>query len=401
MGQVYLATHEMLGIQRVIKVIHETHQGDNLARKRFEREAMALAHLEHRGVVRLVDFGKLENGWPWLCMEHVDGPSLDAYLQQVGTVSVRDACVVLHQVALALAHAHAEGIVHRDLKPANLVLPGGQLSRVKIIDFGLARMLSGEMLTKLTRKHEVMGSPDYMAPEQAEGLSDQSPAVDVYALAGIAYELLSGTPVFSEDHVLKLIFAHANEMPQRLSRRLSGISADLDDLLFRSLSKSPADRPDADELADFFGKGIASSLERNRDSKSKTRIGAPAPLSPAPLHNLLRRVGLQTDISDSIRNQAICVVLEIADHSLDLKERAQALRELDESIDAIGLDLALLDPGAADYRPLQDRHLERQSQRDELVEELSTEVYKRRSNSQQLAPILYSELESLLRRLQS
>jgi len=248
MGDVYLARHVKLGVQRAIKVICSNQRFDPKVAARFEREARVLARLQHNSIVQIVELGRLEEGWPYFVMEYVEGPSLDQMLESRGMMRVADALLVLAQIANALAYAHAEGIVHRDLKPANVLLRNGDLQQVKIIDFGLAHIID-EDIVRLTARGQLIGSPAYMAPEQARGVLEITPAADVYALAGVAYLLLSGDPPFTIRRPVELICAHATKMPPRLSERLADLPMMLDDLLFACLSKEPELRPPAGKLA--------------------------------------------------------------------------------------------------------------------------------------------------------
>jgi tRNA A-37 threonylcarbamoyl transferase component Bud32 len=286
MGEVYLARHQSLGVERAIKVIHDDHRSDDKARKRFAREADALSQLQHHNVVQIIDYGEVENGWPFLCMEYVAGRDLEAAVRDGGPLALADALVVLGQVAAALAYAHARGIVHRDLKPANAILRHGDPRQLKLIDFGLVRMISRAMMTRLTAEQQMVGSPVYMAPEQADGSIELTGAADVYAIAGIAYYLLSGQPVFPDRPLLSLIYAHAQESPERLSQRLPHLELPklLDELLAASLAKKAADRPTADELAAHFDRMAVSAADdpraRQRIAMDQT-LAAPGAAPPA------------------------------------------------------------------------------------------------------------------------
>src|SRR5688572_25008247 len=186
MGEVYLARHMRLGVLRAIKVIRDNQREDANAAERFSQEAQVLSRLQHNSIVQIIEFGELDNGWPFLAMEYVEGPNLDQLVEGLGPLGLADALLVLEQIASALDYAHRQNVVHRDLKPANVLLRGGDVRQVKVIDFGLARTLS-DARARLTAQGQMVGSPLYMAPEQAEGSLDASSAVDSYALAGVAY----------------------------------------------------------------------------------------------------------------------------------------------------------------------------------------------------------------------
>lgn len=253
MGEVYLARHQTLGVARAIKVIRTDLRGRDKARERFTREAQVLARLQHNSIVQIIELGSLANGWPFLAMEYIDGPSLDD-LAEHAPLSIPNALVVLEQMALALRHAHASNVIHRDLKPSNVLVRHGDLQQVKIIDFGLARILDGDGGgERLTADGMTIGAPAYMAPELAEGVRDVTAATDIYSLACIAYRLISQKPPFLDRKRLALMAAHVHEMPPRLSQRAAGVPVFLDDLLVRCLAKDPALRPAADEVAAKIG----------------------------------------------------------------------------------------------------------------------------------------------------
>jgi serine/threonine protein kinase len=251
MGEVYLGKHQTLGVTRAIKVIRTNHRGGDKWLERFNREARILARLQHNNIVQIIEFGSLANGRPFLAMEYIDGPTLEDMVQH-GSLQVASALIVLEQMALALHHAHSNSVIHRDLKPSNILVRAGDVRQVKIIDFGLARILDSEG-ERLTGDDMMIGSRAYMAPEQAEGAHDVTPASDVYALAAIAYEIVSGTPPFVHKKAVRLMAAHVNDVPPKLSERCPEIPAVVDELLYRCLAKDPAKRPTADEIARTLG----------------------------------------------------------------------------------------------------------------------------------------------------
>lgn len=246
MGEVYIARHQQLGTLRALKVIHDDIKSNPSIAKRFKREAMVLGRLQHPNIVSVIEYGQLDNGWPFLLLEYVDGSDLHRMLEH-GAMSVVPAVELLLQLARVLTYAHGQGVVHRDLKPANVLVRAGDHRQPKVIDFGLAKLVSAEMLTRLTAAQQIMGSPHYMAPEQAFGAVDIGPPADVYALAGIAYQALSGQPVFGDRPMLALICAQMRETPARLSTRV-GVPRRLDDLLYHCLAKDPAHRPTTTQL---------------------------------------------------------------------------------------------------------------------------------------------------------
>jgi len=341
MGEVYLARHERLGIQRAIKVISSTERADPIAKERFRREAQVLARLQHNAIVQLVEFGELEDsGWLYLVMEYVEGPNLQQAINSRGAMRLPDALVALEQIASALAHAHGAGIIHRDLKPANVLLRGGDVRQVKVIDFGLARMATAEDATRLTAKGQMLGSAQFMAPEQCLGQEITS-AADVYALAGLAYTLLSGAAVFTHSRLTRLIAAHSHEQPPRLSTRCT-VPSLLDDLLLACLAKEPRMRPSAAEVTNHL-----SRLARNTATTEDETLD-----DDTELVELARMVDNPppdggSGASARLVSQAIAVVSELAvalsSHDPELAELNQTLLHTRSAIDTLEAELAELD----------------------------------------------------------
>jgi serine/threonine protein kinase len=276
MGEVYLARHLALGMVRAVKVIRADLRERDRSRERFAREAQVLARLQHNSIVQIIEFGSLANGWPFLAMEYIDGPNLDQVVDRA-PLPLPHALVVLEQLVLALHYAHSLGVIHRDLKPSNVLVRSGDLRQAKIIDFGLARLIDEDTAKRLTADGQMIGSPAYMAPEQVDGERDVTAAVDIYALAGIAYTLLSGRPPFVSRTSMDLMNAHVKTAPPRLAERCSDIPDFLDSLLYACLAKDPAHRPRGDELASHLGR-LARGIELGaRDGAAAPRAEVIAP----------------------------------------------------------------------------------------------------------------------------
>ncbi|MBI4955559.1 MAG: serine/threonine protein kinase [Myxococcales bacterium] len=202
MGVVVAATHEMLGELVAIKFLKTTDNEDRI--RRFVREARAAAKIRSEHVARVYDVGQLDDGMPYLVMEHLDGEDLSQRLKRAGPLPIEEAVEYTLQACEAIATAHALGIVHRDLKPSNLFLanrPDGTAS-VKVIDFGISKILSDEPTEDedpgggITKSATLLGSPLYMSPEQMVSARDVDARCDVWALGGILYALVTGKPPF-------------------------------------------------------------------------------------------------------------------------------------------------------------------------------------------------------------
>jgi hypothetical protein len=258
MADVWRATDTKLARTVAVKVIHATVAQDPQFAERFLREARVVASLEHPNILPVYDFGD-EGGIPFLVMPHLAGGTLRDRLRG-SPAPLAVAASWVRQLADALDAAHAAGILHRDVKPANVLL--GRDDRLFLADFGIAKMV--ETMTGLTATGVVVGTPVYMAPEQAQG-QPASPATDRYALAVVAYEILAGRPPFEGDNPLSLMHQHVSTPAPALSTKVGGLPAGLDAVLCRALSKDPAERPPtcralADAVYAFVPTGVLPAL---------------------------------------------------------------------------------------------------------------------------------------------
>jgi serine/threonine protein kinase len=249
MGAVYAARQLQLDRAVAIKVLRAELVADSSAVARFSREARASARLEHAHAVRVYDFGTLEGGSAYIVMELLEGQSLRAMMRRSRLLPVDAILQVMWQAASAVAAAHALGVVHRDLKPENVIVrlaDDGALT-VKVLDFGLAKLLSGES-TQLTHPAEVIGTPKYMAPEQfGEGKTDER--LDVYALGVILYELLAGRPPF-DGTFGEIVGKHLYAEPPTFASLGLEVPEAVERVVRRALAKDPKERtPSAADLA--------------------------------------------------------------------------------------------------------------------------------------------------------
>ena len=253
MGAVYLAEHVLMRKRLAVKVLHAemTRMPEMVAR--FEREAMAAAHIEHPNVAAATDFGKLENGAFFLVLEYVEGTSLRDVIER-GPMEPRRALHIAHQIASALARATALGIVHRDLKPENVMLVhrGGDPDFVKVLDFGIAKVPVGELTNRgndtesgqvLTQLGMVYGTPEYMAPEQALGQAVDARA-DLYALGVILFEMLTGVRPFDAESKVALLGMKVTSDPPSLASKNAAVRvpAGVEAIVRRLLDKEAKSR---------------------------------------------------------------------------------------------------------------------------------------------------------------
>lgn len=262
MGTVWRA-RDLSGGRAAVKVLHELLRGE-LAKERFAREASVLEALQHPGIVRWLAHGENERGEPWLAMEWLEGEDLAARLERAPLTAAESVALVV-RVAEALALAHAAGVVHRDVKPSNVFLVDRDLARPKLLDFGVAR--HGASARPLTRTGAVMGTPGYMAPEQARGDRDVDVRADVFSLGCVLFECLTGCPPFVGEHPVAVLAKILLEDAPRPSE-LVELPPALDDFCLRTLAKDPADRPaDAGQLAEEL-RALAPLGEARRKARS-------------------------------------------------------------------------------------------------------------------------------------
>ncbi len=280
MAEVWRATDEKLDRAVAVKVILAAHARDPHFRERFEREAKLVASLDHPNVLPVYDYGD-EEGVPWLVMPFLDGGTLRDRMAE-GPVPFARAVSWVRQLGGALDAAHAAGILHRDVKPANVLVRRD--GRLALADFGIAKML--EVTTGLTATGMVVGTPVYMAPEQAQG-KPATPASDRYALAVLAYELLSGRPPFDGESALALMHQHVTSPAPPLSSSVLGLPAGLDPVFERALSKDPERRPRscrelADALVAFVPTGADLDAEAPTSPWSAADRTSPTVYEPTP-----------------------------------------------------------------------------------------------------------------------
>jgi serine/threonine-protein kinase len=251
MGEVYLAEHRLLKRPCAVKLIRPERAGDPQTLARFEREVRATAKLTHPNVVEVYDYGRTEDGTLYYVMEYLDGVSLEDLVTWFGPLPAGRALHVLRQLAGALREAHGEGLVHRDVKPSNVLLcrKGGLCDVAKLLDFGLVQTAAAAGPDRLTLAGGIVGTPAYMAPEQATRPDAVDARSDTYALGGVLHFMLTGRPPFLGETVLDLLMAHRQQAVRPLAETGYAVPAELEAVLRKCLAKDPAERfADAAEL---------------------------------------------------------------------------------------------------------------------------------------------------------
>ena len=242
MGAVYLAENLDLGRRVAIKVLHARIGRDPAAVQRFRQEARASAAVGHPGVIDVLDLGETDAGEPFIVMERLEGETLAARLDRRGSLPVAEAVAVLVEALDAIAAAHGCGVIHRDLKPENLFLLWKPRWGVKVLDFGLSRMLEREDL-RITASNTVMGSVLYMPPEQARDARAAGVPADLYALGAVLYHALGGRPPFVGDTYAEVLSRVLTDEPVAIDRLCPGLPAELAALVMALLVKEPTARP--------------------------------------------------------------------------------------------------------------------------------------------------------------
>src|ERR1700688_3433685 len=271
MGLVFRAYHVQLERTGAVKVLQGLAPGPD-ATARFRHEAQAIAQMRHPNIVNVYDFGE-HDGVPYMIIEYVPGGSLATRLSR-GPLDTPTALKYLRGIAAGLDHAHGLGIVHRDVKPANVLLEKDDTP--VLADFGLAKLLQGSSLKSMTGV--TTGTPAYMAPEQVTG-TKVGPAADRYALATIAYEMLTGEIPFAGEGLMELLYAHVHREPVPPSTRNHSLGPRVDAVIMRGLAKDPAARW---ESGTAMVDALSAALTRRPEpAVARTVVMTPGPPPPA------------------------------------------------------------------------------------------------------------------------
>ena len=288
MSSVYLAENPTLKKQVAIKILPLKRVDQSSFLARFEREARTAFQLSHQNIARAFDLEQA-GGIHFIVMEHVDGVDLHARVKQEGPLDLREAVDSVRQAALGLHYAHEEGLVHRDIKPANLMLD--RKGNIKILDLGLALADDDDRAASLTREHDekVLGTADYLAPEQATDSHVADRRSDIYALGCTLFYLLVGRAPFAKGKVAERIRAHIKEPPPNILDERPDVPPPIAELYFRMMEKHPDARPQtAQEVADALGVWLKATTGAPAGPAAPPRRGPPrraggTALAPAPV----------------------------------------------------------------------------------------------------------------------
>jgi serine/threonine-protein kinase len=279
MGKVYRATDQRSGLEVALKVIRPNLLSNHVVRRRYEREVLAAGRLRHPNIVGVTDAGEYD-GRVFMAMEFVDGIDLARLVREHGLLPVPEACEYVRQAALGLQHAHDQGFVHRDIKPSNVVVSGERHvpdatdpAVAKILDMGLVKAVGledGEGGTDLTRAGTVVGTPDYMAPEQAKNSRTADNRADLYGLGCAFYFLLTGRPPFPDGSPIEKILRHQTDPPPPLQAIRPDVPDTLAQIVSRLMAKDPAERFQS-------ARELAEALEPLTQYEDPTLIVTPRP----------------------------------------------------------------------------------------------------------------------------
>jgi serine/threonine-protein kinase len=266
MGRVYKAMHQTMNRVVALKVLAPQMVNTARAHQLFLREVRAAAQLSHPNIVMAFDANQTE-GRHYLAMEYVDGPNLERYVKKHGSLPVGLACEIIFQAANGLHYAFEKGMVHRDIKPANLLLhqePGTETIQVKILDFGLARLQhaeKGTMSTIVAKENTVMGTPDFLSPEQSKNLHEVDIRSDLYSLGCTFYYLLNGTVPYPGGQTVDKLIRHHSEPARPIEELRPDVPKKIANILRKLMAKKAEDRfQTPDELMDALAPHAAPSV---------------------------------------------------------------------------------------------------------------------------------------------
>ncbi|MBS2006865.1 MAG: serine/threonine protein kinase [Cyanobacteria bacterium SZAS TMP-1] len=262
MGVVYKAIQESTGREMAVKLLHHFLGTNSDSVKRFHREARAVSRLSHPNIIRLYDFGVMDEGQPYIVTELLKGVTLSDVLRRRGYLTLKQALPLMDQVCAAIGEAHRSRVIHRDLKPENIVLEDVDLdgdleaedlikkNAIRVLDFGVAKMWSdsGASSASLTLEGKVCGSPAYMSPEQCRGV-DVDYRTDIYSMGVVFFETLTGKRPFSADDLMALMLMHVNNKAPSLGSVQPEVtfSPELNDVIMKAMAKNPNERQQSAE----------------------------------------------------------------------------------------------------------------------------------------------------------
>ncbi len=301
MAQVFKAWHTGLHRFEALKLLPPHLAHDRNFVERFITEARTAARLRHPHIATIYTVSEPDAPQPFFTMELIEGRDLSDLLARQGRLSLRECLPILRQMAEALDYAHGQGVVHRDVKPANALLHTGEHgdAQIKLVDFGIARAQQDASGTRLTKAGMIVGTPEYMSPEQAEGKATIDYHTDIYSFGVVAYEMLCGQPPFQGGagvSAISIIMNHLRDLPAPPSSHVHDLPAGVDAAILAALAKTPAERF---ACCAAFVDALAAALPRPR----------PIPAASLPEPVAVRSTPLAPRASKTPALVALCFVL--------------------------------------------------------------------------------------------
>jgi serine/threonine-protein kinase len=329
MGTVYRATHVLMDKRVAIKVLHPSLAADDKIVARFSREARAASRISHPHALNVTDFGESESGVVFLVMEFLDGRTLKEVIHSDGPMPLSRAVEIIKQVSGALDAAHAEGVVHRDLKSDNIMLVEGANGSdwAKVLDFGIAKIkeTAGHTDPGLTAPNLIIGTPQYMSPEQCSQASAIDARSDIYSLGIIIYELLTGHVPFTGDSPTAIMMKHLQEPPPSVMEERDDLPPQVGMVITSALAKRPEDRfQSAGELSE----ALAAA------AKGQMPARALSATNPASSSSETNRIVVPTDSNEAPRNTREneldeATVISARPAAIDYETRGAATRPIE------------------------------------------------------------------------
>ena len=283
---------------KVIRIDNLPRNAEERALKRFEREAKAVARLNHPNIVKVTDYGE-EDGKPYLVMPYLPGGTLKEMIKERGQIPWQEAARILIPIAEALAYAHSQGVIHRDIKPSNILLT--QSGQPMLTDFGVAKVIEEDATQDITGTSATVGTPEYMAPEQITSKTVDARA-DLYSLGVVFYEMVTGRKPFEADTPLAVMIMHSRDPLPRPSQFMKDLPTTVEQFLFKALTKKPEDRyQSAEEMVRVLKTMISGLISESKKMKGSGESTKDHPKTTLKTISLMR-IGLIT----------LCVVLFIA-----------------------------------------------------------------------------------------